>query len=173
MDFFLNSSTQGSYSVLLQKLQPVAAVLTRLELDVSAHCGEVDTFFLDYVLPGDGFLDFKAPKHLLVPYQCLFPRETPQWSHILQPANEILPPSLETLKFHFPEHAFLDWLTILPYYRNKLSVLQRIGIACSSWVGASYEDLAFISYPHPALNVLSSMNIDWSIDVPTCCWDRW
>ncbi|KAH6882062.1 hypothetical protein BKA58DRAFT_328465 [Alternaria rosae] len=173
MDFFLNSSTQGSYSILLQKLQPVAAVLTRLELDVSTHCGEVDTFFLGYVLLGDGFLDFKALKHLLVPYQCLLPRETPQWSHILQPANEILPPSLETLKVHLPEHAFLDWLTTLSYYGNKLSVLQRIGIACSSWVGASYEDLVFISYPHPALTVLSSMNIDWSIDVPTCCWDRW
>ena len=171
-DFPLDTITLGSYNVLLRKLQPVEAVLIRLELDVSAHCGEVDTCFLDDVLPGDGFLKFKALKHLLVPYQCLFGRADPEWSHILQPADEILPSTLETLKVHFPELTFLEWLTTLPCYRNKLPLLQRIGVACSSWVGAGYEDLAFISYPHPALDILPSMGIEWSIDVPECCWDQ-
>ncbi|KAI4646589.1 hypothetical protein J4E93_004810 [Alternaria ventricosa] len=170
MNFLLNISTQGSYTVLLQKLQPVAGVLTRLELDAFNHCSEEDTYFLDHVLPGDGFLNFKALKHLLVPYQCLFGRGEPQWAHIQQPADEMLPPTLQTLKVHFPELAFLDWLTTLSYYRKQLPVLERVGIACSSWVGGSYVDFAFTSYPHPALGILSSMGIEWSIDVPRCCW---
>ena len=169
--FNIDRDDQGSYTVLFQKLMSVAPVLTRLELDASTHCSEEDISFLDHVPPGDGFLIFKALKHLLVPYQCLFERDDPQWSHILQPADEILPSTLETLKVHFPELTFFEWLTTLPYYRNKLPVLQHIGIACSSWVGAGYEDLAFISYPHPALDMLSSMGVEWGIDVPKCCWE--
>ncbi|KAI4624499.1 hypothetical protein J4E83_004174 [Alternaria metachromatica] len=168
--FNLDRDDQGSYTVLFQKLMSVAPVLTRLELDASIHCSEEDTSFLDHVLPGDGFLMFKALKHLLVPYQCLFGRGEPQWAHIQQPADEMLPPTLETLKVHFPELAFLDWLTILSYYRKQLPVLERVGIACSSWIGGSYVDFAFTSYPHPALDILSSLGIDWSIDVPQCCW---
>ena len=168
--FNLDRDDQGSYTVLFQKLMSVAPVLTRLELDASTHCSEEDTSFLDHVLPGDGFLIFKALKHLLVPYQCLFGRGEPQWAHIQQPAGEMLPPTLETLKVHFPELAFLDWLTTLSYYRKQLPVLERVGIACSSWVGGSYVDFAFTSYPHPALDILSSLGIEWSIDIPQCCW---
>jgi len=168
--FNLDRDDQGSYTVLFQKLMSVAPVLTRLELDASTHCSEEDTSFLDHVLPADGFLIFKALKHLLVPYQCLFGRGEPQWAHIQQPVDEMLPPTLKTLKVHFPELAFLDWLTTLSYYRKQLPVLEHIGIACSSWVGGSYVDFAFTSYPHPALDVLSSMGIDWNIDVPQCCW---
>ncbi|KAI4713836.1 hypothetical protein J4E89_001284 [Alternaria sp. Ai002NY15] len=168
--FNLDRDDQGSYTALFQKLMSVAPVLTRLELDASTHCSEEDTSFLDHVLPGDGFLIFKALKHLLVPYQCLFGRGEPQWAHIQQPADEMLPPTLETLKDHFPELAFVDWLTTLSYYRKQLPVLEHIGIACSSWVGGSYVDFAFTSYPHPALDVLSSMGIEWSIHIPQCCW---
>ncbi|KAI4675361.1 uncharacterized protein J4E84_010103 [Alternaria hordeiaustralica] len=169
-NFNLARDDEGSYTILFQKLMSVAPVLTRLELDASTHCSEEDTSFLDHVLPADGFLIFKALKHLLVPYQCLFGRSEPQWAHIQQPADEMLPPTLETLEVHFPELAFLDWLTTLSYYRKQLPVLEHIGIACSSWIGGSYVDFAFTSYPHPALDILSSLGIDWSIDVPQCCW---
>ncbi|KAI4705557.1 hypothetical protein J4E81_000440 [Alternaria sp. BMP 2799] len=137
--FNLDRDDQGSYTVLFQKLMSVAPVLTRLELDASTHCSEEDTSFLDHVLPGDGFLIFKALKHLLVPYQCLFGRSEPQWAHIQQPADEMLPPTLETLKVHFPELAFLDWLTTLSYYQKQLPVLEHIGTVFNPTPGDDSE----------------------------------
>ncbi|KAI4916900.1 hypothetical protein J4E90_003404 [Alternaria incomplexa] len=137
--FNLDRDDQGSYTVLFQKLMSVAPVLTRLELDASTHCSEEDTSFLDHVLPGDGFLILKALKHLLVPYQCLFGRGEPQWAHIQQPADEMLPPTLETLKVHFPELAFLDWLTTLSYYRKQLPVLEHIGTVYNPTPGDDSE----------------------------------
>jgi hypothetical protein len=159
----VRGSIQGSYTLLIDMLQPFAHTLTTLTmlLRIEAIESGFDLGYLWHTLPSDGFLAFTALKHLTVPYSCLFGPVDPHSSPNPPPMSKLLPSSLETLEVWNPLIAFYDWLNGLRYCRSELPVLKQVRLECvAPEVGGDfYVEFAFESYPHPILATFRRLGV--------------
>jgi hypothetical protein len=168
----VTAEQHGSFEVLLRALDPVAKCLDTLcVFALPADMDENDQIhYLPYTMPCEGFKSFTSLAHLHISHEVLFGPSDPQWSHIKPPPPDLLPATLEGLHIYHPDIELLDWLARLQYYKDKLPVLSCISITCSGTHGDSYEVFAFTSYPHPALAVLKSVGVEFTLYYPSFGW---
>jgi hypothetical protein len=145
--------------MFLRLLQPVASTLTGTDLNISLHDDEEFIRYLKYVLPSDGFKDFKCLERLHIPYQVPFGTADPQWSHIAAAPPDLLPSTIQVLEIGCPSIEIYEWFERFSHYREQLPALSNITLMCSSTFGDSYEKFDFTLNPHPASAVLQSMNV--------------
>jgi hypothetical protein len=151
-------------------LEPVASTLTTLCWHTAVLEKYRYAYWLNYVLPCDGFTRFKSLKNLVITYQCLFGATDPQWSHIAPSPPELLLSSLEALDIEYPKVALLDWLARLSYFRNELPTLSDVGLHCVSKLGDAYDEIVYESHPHPALAALRLLNVRFRVG---CSQQHW
>jgi hypothetical protein len=154
-----DGQSQGSYAVLLRLLQPMKSSLTALSVETGSGGSDYSSKYLQFVLPCEGFKAFTSLQHLGVPYQALFGPVDPQWSHISPPLSGLLTSTLVRVFVLFPRIEVLDWLAQLQFCRDELPALSEVSLWCGSVHGDSYKVFAFISHPHPARNILASLEI--------------
>jgi hypothetical protein len=151
---------QGSYVELMRMLQPVSKHLIALEMVCPIYEHRLQTEYLKYALPEEGFKAFSCLEQLEIPYRCIFEATDWQRSHISPPPPQLLPPTFRSLEISHAQIEVHDWLARIPRFRDKLPVLHYVGITCYSGFGDSYEVFAFTSYPHPVLAALKSIEIE-------------
>jgi hypothetical protein len=169
----ITAEQHGSFDILLRALDPVAECLATLSVfALPANMDEDDQIhYLPYTMPCEGFKSFTSLTHLHISYKVLFGPSDPQSSRIKPPPPDLLPATLEGLHIYCPDIELLDWLARLQYYKDKLPVLSCISITCSDTNGDNYEVFAFTSYPHPALAVLKSVGVKFTLHYPYSGWN--
>lgn len=154
-----------SYATLIERLSPVAATLTTLNLGVyNSDTGNDRSanIFLNQVRPAHSFQHFKVLKNLVVPQRCLLRSIETLVDPLPSPAK-ILPASLEHLGIHCPQVFILDWLERIQKVQDKLPALSAIELYCQKPYGDVFPLFAFENLEHPALELLPDIGIGWSI----------
>jgi hypothetical protein len=159
----LSPQGRGSFAEVVRLLQPVTSSLRTLVLGPVSSKNDSFLQYLRHADPCAGFQEFRVLEELCAPYQCLFAPSS-QWSHITPSPSQLLPATLTWLHIDHPRIEVYDWLARIPHFRDELPVLVKVILQCSQEYGDSYEVFAYISYPHPVLAALKSIDVTLRVD---------
>ena len=169
----LSAQHQGCISSLLEKLAPVAPIITRLIIGTQLFEEIQENPWLSHLLPGGDLTVFHRLLHLHVPHQCLFGSFEPQGFHISTYPAELLPSTLEELEVTYPKTSILDFLAKLAFCRKELPALRKVRLICGNDHGDPYNDFAFELHDHTVWGTLKPIGIKLTVEYRKQDWQEW